>query len=113
MQVQDSIRFTYETAKWDKPAVIQLKQTALSNGVATIEAVLKDASGIQCLDAAQLISFDLTGDGQLIDNQGTSSGSRKVQLYNGRAVIRVKLQKGRSVLSAQINGVPTAFINLQ
>lgn len=113
IQVQDSIRFTYETAKWDKPAVIQLKQTALSNGVATIEAVLKDASGIQCLDAAQLISFDLTGDGQLIDNQGTSSGSRKVQLYNGRAVIRVKLQKGRSVLSAQINGVPTAFINLQ
>lgn len=113
VQVQDSIRFEYETVKWGKPAVIQLKQTALANGIATIEARLMDDKGVQCLDAAQLISFDLTGDGQLIDNQGTSSGSRKVQLYNGRAVIRVKLQKGRSVLSAQIKDVPTAFINLQ
>lgn len=111
--VQDSIQFTYETEKWGKPAVIQLRQTALSNGVASIEAKLLDAKGIQCLDAAQLISFDLAGDGALIENQGTSSGSRKVQLYNGRAVIRVKLQNGRSVLSAQVKDVPTAFINLQ
>ncbi|MFT3676625.1 MAG: glycoside hydrolase family 2 TIM barrel-domain containing protein [Chitinophagaceae bacterium] len=112
-QVQDSIRFNYETVKWGKPAVVQLKQTALSNGIATIEALLMDAKGVQCLDAVQLISFDLTGDGQLMDNLGTSSGSRKVQLYNGRAIIRVQLKGGRSVMSAQIKDLPTAFINLQ
>lgn len=112
-QVQDSIRFNYETVKWGKPAVVQLKQTALSNGIATIEALLMDVKGVQCLDAVQLISFDLTGDGQLMDNLGTSSGSRKVQLYNGRAIIRVQLKGGRSVMSAQIKDLPTAFINLQ
>ena len=39
----------------------------------------------------------LAGDGKLIDNQGTSSGSRIVELYNGRAIIRVKLNDGKSV----------------
>jgi hypothetical protein len=33
---------------------------------------------------------DWQGDGKLIDNLGTSSGSRYVQPYKGRAVIRIK-----------------------
>jgi beta-galactosidase len=33
--------------------------------------------------------FILTGDGSLIDNLGTSTGSRTVQSYKGRAQISV------------------------
>jgi beta-galactosidase len=58
------------------------------------------------------VRFSLAGDGKLIDNQGTSMGSRKVQLYNGRAMIKVKTNEGISVVSVQSEGIPTMLINL-
>ena len=82
------------------------------NGIATIQAKLLDDKNVQCLDAANWIRFSLTGDGELVDDLGTSSGSGYVQLYNGRAIIRVQTKNGKSVVSAKVNTVPTAFINL-
>ncbi|HYK57307.1 MAG TPA: hypothetical protein VEV15_12620, partial [Flavisolibacter sp.] len=58
------------------------------------------------------IRFGLAGEGELMDDMGTSSGSRYVQLYNGRAIIKVNAKQGKSVVSAKVEGVPTAFINL-
>ena len=37
-----------------------------------------------------VVRFSLAGGGVLIDNQGTSTGSRVVQLYNGRAQISIR-----------------------
>jgi len=54
----------------------------------------------------------LTGDGTLLDNLGTSSGSRRVEMYNGRAIIRVKTNNGRSVASIKAKGLKTAFLEL-
>jgi len=73
---------------------------------------LLDDKNVLCLDAANWIQFGLTGDGKLVDNLGTPSGSRKVQLYNGRAVISIRTNSGKSVVSASVEGVPAAFINL-
>jgi len=73
---------------------------------------LLDEKNIQCLDAAAWVRFGLTGDGKLVDDLGTSSGSGKVQMYNGRAVIRVQTNNGKSVVSAKIDGVETVFLNL-
>ncbi|GHT50507.1 hypothetical protein AGMMS49982_05950 [Bacteroidia bacterium] len=56
-----------------------------------IYVLLLDADGVPCLDARNYLEFSLAGDGNLIDNQGTSTGSRKLQAYNGRAQIKVKL----------------------
>jgi beta-galactosidase len=55
----------------------------------------------------------LAGDGKLVDNQGTSSGSRYLQLYNGRAIIKVKTAGGKSVVSAKVETVPTTFIEVK
>jgi beta-galactosidase len=82
------------------------------NGLATIQAKLLDDKNVQCLDAANWIRFGLTGDGELIDDLGTSRGSRLVQMYNGRAIIRVQTKNGKSVVSAKVDTVPTAFLNL-
>jgi beta-galactosidase len=82
------------------------------NGEATIQVKLQDSKGVQCLDAVNWIAFSLTGDGTLIDDLGTSRGSRKVQAYNGRALISVKTNNGKSVVGVQSPGLPTAFINL-
>lgn len=110
--VKDEIRFIYQTEKWGKPGSLVLTKTAQQGDTATIEVKLYDAKKVQCLDAVDWIRFSLAGQGQLIDDQGTSSGSRKVQAYNGRAIIRVKLNKGKSVVSAAVEGLPAAFTEL-
>jgi beta-galactosidase len=78
----------------------------------TIEVKLLDANKILCLDARNIVTFGLTGDGKLLDNMGASSGSRKVELYNGRAIIRINTNKGKNVASVKSNGIKTATIEL-
>lgn len=111
-KVRDEIRFQYQTEKWGKPAKAVLEKIGEAGGVATIQVKLLDEKGVQCLDAANWVRFGLAGDGELLDDLGTSSGSRLVQLYNGRAIIRVKTTDGKSVASASIENIPTAFVNL-
>jgi len=103
--VSDEIRFVYQTEKWDKPAKLVLK---VSNSV--VEAQLVDAKGVLCLDARNVVRFGIAGDGRLIDNLGTSTTSRKVELYNGRAEISVE-SEGKFVVSVSADALPTAFLN--
>ena len=110
--VQDEISFVYQTEKWSKPAQMTLQKLSEENGVATVEVKLKDANNVQCLDAANWVRFSLAGDGELIENLGTSSGSSYVQMYNGRAIIRVKTNKGNSTIAVKSEGIPTNSLNL-
>ncbi|HET6979522.1 MAG TPA: glycoside hydrolase family 2 TIM barrel-domain containing protein [Pyrinomonadaceae bacterium] len=103
--LSDEIKFVYQTEKWDKPAKLLIARTR--DGV---EVKLVDAKGIQCLDARNFMRFGLVGDGELIDNLGTSISARKVQLYNGRAQIGIK-SRGRWVVSVSSDGLPTAFLD--
>jgi beta-galactosidase len=61
--------------------------TARDSKKVTLQACLLDANGVRCLDARNVVRFGLTGDGRLLDNLGTSTGSRVVQLFNGVAQI--------------------------
>ncbi|WP_316796521.1 glycoside hydrolase family 2 TIM barrel-domain containing protein [Pedobacter agri] len=112
VRVTDEIKFNYQTEKWGKPVSMVLSKIAQQDDVATLEVKLFDSKGILCLDAINWINFGLTGDGKLSDNMGTSSGSRKVQAYNGRAIIKVKLNKGKSIASVVSEGIPTVFREL-
>lgn len=112
VQVTDRITFEYETRAWGQPARLELKQVAADQETATVEAAAFDAAGVPCLDAATLVRFGLAGEGKLIDDQGTPDGSRAVQLANGRARIRVKTNKGASVVSVSAPGLPTTFVTL-
>ena len=93
-------------------AKLVLQKIKDSDGKITIEAKLLDANNVLCLDAKNYVEFGLTGDGKLIDNQGTSSGSRKVQLYNGRAIISLNTNSGKSITSVKSEGISTAFLIL-
>jgi beta-galactosidase len=110
VEIEDEVRFVYQTEKWDKPAKLVLEELRMDGDVVTIEAKLVDAKGVLCLDARNFVRFGLAGDGRLIDNLGTSTTARKVQLYNGRAEIRVQ-KDGKSVVSVSSDGLPTAFLN--
>ena len=110
--VTDEIIQTFQTEKWGTPARLDLQIKAQKGDLVTIEAKLYDDKNILCLDARNVVTFGLTGDGTLLDNLGTSSGSRRVEMYNGRAIIRVKTNNGRSVASIQSKGLKTAFLEL-
>jgi beta-galactosidase len=64
-----------------------------------------------CLDSRNVIRFSLAGAGKLLDNLGTSRGSRELQLYNGRAEISVA-RTGGCMLGVASEGLPSAFLNL-
>jgi beta-galactosidase len=108
----DEITQEYQTAKWDKPAKMILEKVSEKDGIAVIRVKVLDKNNVLCLDAQNYISFGLTGDGKLIDDQGTARGSRKVQVGNGRAEISIKLNNGKSVVSVKADGLPSTFIEL-
>lgn len=110
--VSDEIAQFYQTEKWGPPANMTLKKTDQTGDIATIEVRVLDVKGYLCLDARNIVEFGLAGDGKLIDNQGTSSGSRVVEVYNGRAIIRVKLNEGKSVATVKSQNLKTAFLEL-
>ena len=111
-KIEDQITFRYQTEKWGKPAKMTLTEVAEENGVKTVEVKLFDDKNVQCLDAASWVRFSLAGDGKLIDNQGTSTGSRYVQTYNGRAIIKVKTNGGKSTVAVKSDGIPTVLLGL-
>lgn len=110
--VSDEIIQSYQPEVWGKPFQMTLTKIAQKDDTATIEVKLFDNNKILCLDARNVVIFGLTGDGKLIDNLGTVSGSRKLELQNGRAIIRVKLNEGKSIASVKCDGIPTAFCEL-
>jgi beta-galactosidase len=110
--VSDEITLVYQTEPWGEPAQMALAEIARDGDVATVQVELLDAQGVLCLDARNRVSFGLAGDGALMDNLGTSTGARTVQVYNGRASISMRLNGGRSVLSVTSTGLPTQFLHL-
>ena len=110
--VTDEIRQVYQTDKWGAPVKMALSKINQNGDIITLEVKLFDAQNVLCPDARNVVVFGLTGDGKLIDNQGTSSGSRTVEVCNGRAVIGVRLNAGKSIASIKSKGLPTAFCEL-
>ncbi len=113
LEVSDEIRVDYQTDVWGKPAKFVLTEIARSNDVATIEARVFDKEGVACLDATNQVRFGLAGDGRLLDNLGVSTGSRVVQLYNGRARISIKLAGPQTMASVSSDGLETVFLNVR
>ena len=111
VEIVDELKLVYQTQKWSKPAKLILEELRVVDDISTIEARALDANGVMCLDARNVVRFGLAGDGRLIDNLGTSIAARKVELYNGRALISVQ-RKGKSVVSVSADGLPTAFLNI-
>jgi beta-galactosidase len=111
--VTDEIEFLYQTEKWGSPSELKLTEknrTGTADKVTvTVEAKLYDAKGVLCLDARNQVRFTIAGMGTLIDNRGTSTGSRTVQLYNGRAEISFT-RSDKVVVGVASAGLPTSFL---
>jgi len=110
-RVSDEIECVYQTAPWGKPARLRLAELGRDGGNRVVEAKLYDASGVLCLDARNEIHFSVAGAGKLIDNLGTTRGSRELQLSNGRAQISIA-PSGACAVAVTSNGIPTAILDL-
>lgn len=111
--VTDELSFDYQTVKWGEEKHLTLKLIPLSKDTVMVEAQLLDANEIPCLDSKRYVNFEIAGDGRLIQNRGTATGSRKVQAYNGRALIRVVRSGGEAVVAVKSEGIPTSFITIK
>ncbi|WP_321333906.1 glycoside hydrolase family 2 TIM barrel-domain containing protein [uncultured Bacteroides sp.] len=108
----DQISQEYQTETWGKEAQIDVTYAPVEKSdTIMIQAQLKDQKGIRCLDSQKVIEFSLIGDGKLIQNQGTSTGSRKLQAANGRARIRAVV-KGKCIILAKSDNIPANFITI-
>jgi beta-galactosidase len=108
--VNDQIEFLYQTKTWGTPATLKLTELRRSADKVTVEAKLYDAQGVLCLDARNRIRFTLAGNGRLIDNLGTPTGSRLVELCNGRAEISLTRAKaGQATMGVSSMGIADAF----
>ncbi len=112
-QFADAVTWGYETRKWGKPAVMTLTTYQDENMTDCVEVLLSDKNGVPCLDSTVFIRFSLVGDGRLIDNLGTSEGASKVQVYNGRATIKVDTNGGSNIVAVTSEGLKTQFITLK
>lgn len=111
-EVRDEIAFDYQTATWEEPTELVLTAEPQDNGTYRVEGKVFDRHGVFCPDAANFVRFRLAGEGELLDNLGTVTGSNYVQLTNGRAAIYVDLLDGDSVVSLASDGMKTAFVHL-
>ena len=107
--VSDELRVGYQTKKWSKPAKLKLEEIAQKDGIATMEVRMLDTNDVPCLDCSNIVRFGLTGDGRLIDNLGTATGSRAVQLYNGRATIQCEITNYKVCVSVSSEGRKPQF----
>jgi beta-galactosidase len=111
VKVNDEIELTYQTEPWGKPAEIRLTEKGRKGDIICVGAMAYDARGVPCLDSRNVVRFSLAGAGKLLDNLGTSRGSRELQLYNGRAEISVT-RSGGCTLGITSEGLPSAFLKL-
>ncbi len=110
-RITDEVELQYQTEPWGRPAELRLKELCRNKEAITVGVTIHDARGVVCLDSRDEIRFSLAGEGRLIDNLGTSRGSRDLQLYNGRAEISA-ISKNGCTIGVACEGLPSAFLKL-
>ncbi|WP_211999789.1 glycoside hydrolase family 2 TIM barrel-domain containing protein [Chitinophaga sp. HK235] len=114
--ITDEVTWQYQTDTWSKPVKLMVEEDKTFSGNNTRKICVKavDEKGVLCLDAANEITFSQAGDGALQIDQGTASGSRKVQLANGQACIYLQTggNKGTAVVAASGKELQTGLTTI-
>ncbi|MDA3817118.1 MAG: DUF4982 domain-containing protein [Prolixibacteraceae bacterium] len=112
-EVTDEITQVYQSEKWGNPAILKIIEVNREADVVEVEAKIYDKNNVFCPNAKNRIEFSISGDGELIDNLGTYNGSRTIQLYNGRALIKIKMNGEKAVVAANSDKIKTGFITIE
>ena len=110
--VTDQVTFSYQTTPWEAPAELKLVEKSRSSELVIVEVTIVDQHGTPCLEARNRVRFRIAGAGRLNDNMGTSTGSRVIELHNGRAALSISSGREPSIISAETDGMPPAFLQV-
>lgn len=95
-----TVHYTYEQA--GKPDHISLTYSSLTNGNYLIEATMRDKDDKRVLDYEKYIYFSMDGNGELLQNYGTPTRSRVIEMANGYASIEIiPANKGKAIIEAR------------
>jgi len=110
--IEDELKQAYQTSKWGKETAVKLEVLSDDGDTVLLETQFVDANGVSCLDSKKYITYEIAGDGNLIQNQGTSTGCRILQAFNGRTRIRALRNGGKSIIAVKAENIPTVFLEL-
>ena len=106
--ITDEITTEYQTQEWGRPTQMRLTLKKETGDTCKAEVTFHDENNVFCPDATNFVEFGLTGDGMLLDNLGTTNGSRRIGASNGRACIRF-VARGAVAISAKSGKLPTVI----
>jgi len=109
---EDNLNWVYQIEKWGDECMMKLSSSPVDDNITKIDVCIVDDKNIQCLDSKTVVRFEIAGDGELIKNQGTSSGSSKIQVANGHASIKVRKGRGKAVVAVKSDKLETQFLML-
>jgi beta-galactosidase len=107
--VSDTLTFYYQTEKWGKADRLESYRQEITGDTATVYFWAVDGNGIPCLDNKDIVNFSIAGSGKLLDDLGVMGGSRKIQLANGQAFIKVILNNGDNIIAASSEKLKSGF----
>lgn len=91
---RDTLTVHYTHAQAGKADHIAMRSRLLPNGHVLVEATIVDAKGERVLSSSDRVYFGHNGDGQLLADRGTPTGSSIIEAANGRAAIEVEIPRG-------------------
>lgn len=98
----DTLEVNYKYMQSQKADRINLSSRMLSNGNYLIEAVMNDKDGNRILNYEKPLYFSQDGKGELLENYGTPTRSRVIQMANGYAAIELTPEDtGKAIIEAR------------
>lgn len=88
MVARDTVALQYHTTRNEPADHLVISAEPQTDGTVLIHAVAVDRNGRSCVDYQRPVYFTLDGGGRLAEYDGTPTGSRIIQMANGRASIR-------------------------
>ncbi len=108
---RDTVSFIYRTVRNEPADHLDITGVAQPDGSLLVNAVAVDKNGRTCVDYQRTVYFSVDGGGTLATYDGTPTGSRIIQMANGRASIRFSPDPGRrSVIEVRNQDFKGAYL---
>ena len=113
VQVEDTLNVTYLIGHHGPFATLKLSSTAIDSQRVLIEAEAVDVNGNRVLDFSERAYFStLDENGQLLENQGTPTGSSIIEMANGYAAIEFKPGQHASTVEVRTQNIKGVYLRV-
>ncbi|WP_160151567.1 glycoside hydrolase family 2 TIM barrel-domain containing protein [Microbulbifer sp. ALW1] len=110
---EDEFALTYHQGEPGKTKKVVLSATRTASGDYLITAEARDKQDRRAIDFSERAYFSvLNGGGELVENQGTYSGSSSIEMANGLATIQFKPGDRPAVVEFRTQNIKGAYIEL-